>query len=193
MQAGIAFKGLYRIYTQETVTQRDVVVSDDFSDAIDVGQGFGVGVDIGTKLHLPEALPGAALLKPVIAATYQDIGNTRFSGDEVDDKAQSVSVGLSLNPTTGPVAHTFAFDVRDLNHKADFITLFHAGYEARFPRLFKTTASVRIGANQGYLTGGFTLDWRFVKLSAMTYGEEFGEVSRVKEMRRFGGELAFGF
>jgi len=27
----------------------------------------------------------------------------------------------------------------------------------------------------------------------MTYGEEFGEVSRVKEMRRFGGELAFGF
>jgi hypothetical protein len=193
IQTGIAIKGLYRVFTRETITQRDVVVNNDFGDAINFEKGFGVGADVGVKLHLPDTIPTVKTLKPVLGVTYQDIGNTRFSGSGVEDKAQSVSVGLSLNPKIGPLETTIAADVRDLNHNADFITLFHAGYEVRFPKVIGTRASLRVGTNQGYLAGGFTLDWRYVKLSGATYGEERGSTSRVDESRRFVGELAFGF
>lgn len=192
LQTGIAIKPIYRIVTRETITQRDVVVTDDFSDAVDINYGLGVGVDLGVKYNVPLDWKVTSLLKPSVGITYQDIGNTRFTG-EGEDKAQSVSAGFALDPKIGPIETTFAFDVRDLNHRADFITLMHTGLELRFPEFFKTKASVRIGANQGYLSGGLTLDWRYVKLTAMTYGEEEGKVSRVEENRRFGGQVAFGF
>lgn len=192
LETGIALKALYRAFSRETITRRDAVVQDDFNDAYNIGYGFGVGVDLGLKYRLPE-VGVLKVLKPALALTYQDIGNTRFTGGDVEDKAQSVSAGFSLNPKIGPLETTFAFDVRDLNHRADFITMMHAGYEVRFPEFLKTKASLRVGTNQGYLTGGLTLDWRYVKLSGVIYGEEIGDVSRVDERQRFGAQLAFGF
>ncbi len=192
VEAGVAVKGLYRVFTSEIFTQRDVVVHDDFSDAYDLKTGFGVGVDLGVKFTPPIKLAAIETLKPTFGLTYQDIGNTRFIG-EVDDTAQSLSLGLAIHPQLGPVETSLALDFRDLNHDLYWTRHLYGGWEFRFPEVVKTRASLRVGAHHGYIAGGFTLDWRYVRLTAVTYSEEIGEMERVKESRLFGAQLAFGF
>lgn len=197
VQLGLAMKFIERHLVSETITQRDVVANDDFGDSIDFERfGFGIGVDIGTQAKIPFQNKVWEYLDPTLAVTIQDVGDTRFfAGDDVGRTEESLTLGFAVHPDYWKLKSQFAFDVRDLEHATDFITKLHLGYEVTWPEIGKILRSVslRAGLSQGYLAGGFGLDFKYFKLNAATYGREQGQITRQKESRMFGFQMAAGF
>lgn len=197
LQAGIALKFVERHLIDETLTSRDFVVNDDFTDALTLDQfGFGIGGDLGVQGKIPWKAKAWEYLDPTLAVTLQDVANTRFfAGDDVGEIKESLTAGFALHPEIWKFKTAFAVDFRDLDHKTDFITKLHAGYEVTWPEISKIlrSASVRLGANQGYIAGGFGLDFKYFKLNGATWGREIGQKTRQKQSRMFGVQLAAGF
>lgn len=198
LQVGGALKVVGRHLINEVIQQRDVVANDDFTDSLALKNfGVGIGVDLGAKFKFP--LEGNKVwdyLDPTFALTLQDIGDTRFFiADNVGRIPQSVSFGFVLHPEYWKLKSNFAFDVRDLDHRTDFITKFFVGYEVIWPEISKILREValRAGAHQGYISGGFGLDFKYFKMNAATYGREIGESTRQKQSRMFALQLAAGF
>ncbi|MBI4412085.1 MAG: hypothetical protein HY541_06345 [Deltaproteobacteria bacterium] len=197
IKVGGALKFLGRHLINEKITQRDIVVNNDFSDAIATDQfGFGLGFDLGFQAKIPFEANWWKYLDPTFGLTIQDIGDTRFfMGDDVGRIEESTSLGFAIHPDYWKLKTQFALDIRDLEHSTDGITKLHFGYEVTWPEIGKVlrSASVRVGLNQGYLAGGFGLDFKYFKLNAATYGREIGLRTRQKESRMFGLQLASGF
>lgn len=198
LQVGAAAKFMGRHLIDETITQRDIIASASFNDILQYDNfGFGMGGDIGVKGRLPfEGNKTWDYLDPVFAITLQDIGHTRFfMGDDVGRQDQSLSAGFALHPNFWKFKSLLAVDFRDLEYRTDVLTKFHAGYELTWPEISKVlrSASVRLGVSQGYLTGGFGLDFRYFKLNAATYGREIAESTYQKQSRMFALQLAAGF
>lgn len=197
LQVGLALKFLERHLINETLTQRDVLANTDFSDAIELSNfGFGIGVDVGVKGKIPLGGRAWEFLDPTFAITLQDIADTRFfAGDDVGRLEESLTAGFALNPKFWKLESIFAVDFRDLDHQTDVLNKFHAGYEVTWPEISKVlrSASVRVGVNQGYITAGFGLDFKYFKLNAATYGREIAEFTTQKQSRMFGFQLAAGF
>ncbi|MDO8644762.1 MAG: hypothetical protein Q7S00_07365 [bacterium] len=193
LQAGLNLKVLHRFEVNEVVTLDDILNTDDLGAGYQ--RGTGVGVDLGLKGRIPEEGKVLEILKPTLAVTYQDVGNTRFTGS-VSDNKQSVSAGLAIHPViplwAGLGSH-LAVDFRELNQSSTFIKKLAVGYEIEMPPAGFFHSAVRIGANKGYVTGGFTADLKYFKLEGATYGEEMGTFSRQKEARRFAFNMQFGF
>lgn len=198
LQIGLAVKFLERHLINETLTQRDVLAnSNDFANSIEFSNfGFGIGVDVGVKGKIPLGGKAWEFLDPTFAVTLQDIADTRFfAGDDVGRIEESLTVGTAVHPNFGKFKSILAIDVRDLDHQTDFLNKFHAGYEVTLPEISKVlrSASVRVGVNQGYITAGFGLDFKYFKLNAATYGREVAEFTTQKQSRMFGFQLAAGF
>lgn len=197
LKAGVALKFLERHLIDETLTQRDVVANDDFTDSFDFKQlGFGVGADVGFQVKPKFGGKAWKRLDPTFALTIQDVGDTRFfQGDNVGRINQSTSLGFAFHPKYWKLHSAFAVDVRDLEYQTDLITKLHAGYEVTWPEISKIlrSASLRVGAHQGYIAGGFGLDFKYFKMNAATYGREIGQSTRQKDSRMFGLQLASGF
>ena len=197
LKAGIALKFLERHLIDEALTQRDMITNDDFTDALDLKQlGFGVGADVGFQVKPKFAGKAWKTLDPTFAFTIQDVGDTRFfQGDDVGRINESTTVGFAFHPKYWKLHSAFAFDIRDIEHQTDLITKLHTGYEVTWPEISKIlrSASIRVGAHQGYLAGGFGLDFKYFKMNAVTYGREIGQSTRQKESRMFGLQLASGF
>lgn len=198
LQVGLAVKAIERHLISETIHQRDIVANNDLGDSIDMNnRGFGIGGDVGIKAK-PKLFKKSKAWKhldPTFAVTLQDVGNTRFfSGDDVGRTQQSLSAGFALHPNFGKFKNLFTFDMRDLDHQTDVITKIHAGAESILPTIpYIPTVSLRIGMNQGYLTGGLGMDFKYFKLNAATYGQELARYTRQKQSRMFGLQLAAGF
>lgn len=198
LQVGAAVKLIERHLIDETITQRDVIVNNDFGDILSLTEfGFGVGGDIGVKFSPRLSNKLWEDLKPVFGLTIQDIGHTRFfAGSPVGRKKQATSFGFALTPPKIWVFDTiFAADYRELEYRGDFITKLHLGTEFAWNDLSKIlrTFSLRGGLSQGYLTGGFGLDFKYFKLNAATYGREIAVQTRQKQSRMFVVQLASGF
>lgn len=197
VKAGMVLKFLERHLIDETLTQRDIVANDDFTDSLDLKQlGFGVGADIGLQVKPRFGGKAWKTLDPTFALTIQDVGDTRFfMGDDVGRINESATLGFAFHPKYWKLHSALAVDIRDLEHQTDLITKLHAGYEVTWPEISKTlrSASLRVGAHQGYLAGGFGLDFKYFKMNAATYGREIGQSTRQKESRMFGLQLASGF
>lgn len=197
LQVGMALKFLGRHLIDEKITQRDVIANDDFGDAISFEEiGFGIGVDLGAQAKIPFKYKAWEYLDPTIALTIQDVADTRFfMGDDVGRTKESITLGWAVHPDYWKLKTQFAMDFRDLEHNTDFITKFHLGYEVMWPEIgkFLRSASVRAGLGQGYLSGGFGLDFKYFKLNAGTWGREQGQRTRQGESRMFGLQLASGF
>jgi len=195
LQVGAAIKLIERHLIDETITQRDIISNADFGDILDTNEyGFGVGGDLGVKASLPIEGKVWKALDPRFALTYQNIGDTRFTGN-VGRLQSSLSAGAAIHPNFWKLKNSFAIDVRDLDHASDLITKLYLGLELTYPEISKVlrTASVRLGASQGYFTAGLGLDFKYFKLNASTWGSEIGTTSRQKESRLFGVQLAAGF
>lgn len=193
-QAGVAVKVLHRLSINEIVTTDDVVNNADFGDTLPRRRATGVGVDVGLKGDFPTF--GAAWLeavKPTLALTWQDIGNTRF-GNGVPDTNQSLSVGFALHPQVGKWQLHFANDFRELTQSSGFLKKWNIGAEAVGPQFWGFfRPSIRVGGNEGYITGGASLDFKYAKLEFATYGEEAGKFTTQKQLRRLAVNLSFGF
>lgn len=198
LQAGIAVKFLGRHLIDQTITQRDVITNDTFGDIFNLKQfGFGIGADVGVKITPPTG--GSKILetlKPTFAVVVQDIGHTRFFiGDSVGKQKESISIGSAITPKIGPFETIFAFDVRDLEYRGDFLTKFHIGTEWVLPNIGKVlrSFSMRIGVNQAYLAGGIGFDFKYFKINLATYGRDIASRTIQKQSRMFTAQLAAGF
>lgn len=197
-QAGLAIKGLYRMALDKMVTTGDIVSQPNLSSIIGYSQwskGIGVGADLGAKYTLPVWDSWA----PVVAVVYQDIANTRFTafkagnGGKPANIPQSVSAAVGVHPELGDFKLHLEASGTDLNQKKDVLLKTHAGAELEFPRLGILKLKVRAGANQGYPTGGATLDFSMFRLDLLAYGEEIGMVKREKSVYHYGLEFGFKF
>ncbi len=194
LQAGVDIKVLHRLSINEIVTSDDIINAADFNATLPRRRSTGVGADIGIKADFPTF--GASWLevvKPTVALTYQDIGNTRF-GNGVPDIQQSLSVGFALHPMLGDWQLHFANDFRELNQNSHILKKWSIGAEVMAPQLWGFfTPSFRIGGNQGYIAAGTSLDFKYAKLEFATYAEDAGRFGSTKQLRRLAANLAFGF
>lgn len=191
LQVGANIKALFRMSKEEEVTTGDILIYS-IKDLIGFGswnKGFGVGVDLGVKYKLPLWNES---LRPAIAITLQDVGNTRFTGG-AEQMPMSFSVGGGITPSIGDVQLAIMSDFRELNRHTDFMSKFHAGVEAKFPEVIKTRFAVRAGCNQGYIATGLTAAWTLVSLNLAFYGEEAGEYTYSKPNYRFSTQVVFDF
>lgn len=196
LQVGGAVKFIGRHMIDETITQRDVIASNNFNDILSATNfGFGVGVDLGVKGSLPVQGKVWDFLKPQFALTYQDVGDTRFTGDPVGRQQSSFNFGAAVFPEFWKLKSALAIDVRDIDHRTDFLNKFHAGYELTWPELSKILRSVslRVGVNQVYVTGGLTLDFKYFRIDAATYGRDIASQTIQKQSRMFTFQLSAGF
>ena len=197
VQVGGALKFMERHLIDAQISERALVATSDTSDIVDVDNlGFGVGVDLGVKSRLPiKGNKAVDFLDPVMALTWQDVANTRFTGD-VGKTPQSVSLGVAVHPNFDEkFKNTLAIDYSDINRQSTFITKLHVGYELLFPEVgsFFHNTGVRVGLNQGYFTAGFGVDARFVKIEAATWGRELGSISRQGQNRMWGLSFSGAF
>ncbi|MBU4485191.1 hypothetical protein KKA47_07220 [bacterium] len=204
LQIGLGLKVLYRAGIEDVITADSILASDDLTDDLGWSQwkkGIGVGADLGVKYQVPDfGVDILDTLKPTVAATYQDIANTRFSGG-AENTPQSVSVGVGIHPTLGDfhaslgeTEASIVADFRELNQKKHWLNKFHAGAEIRFPTLAKVLKpSLRAGTNQGYLAAGAGFEFIALRyrpiINFAYYGEELGEVNHEKSSYRLAAEL----
>lgn len=193
-QIGANVKVLHRLSIDEVVTPDDIVNNASFGDTLPRRRATGVGADLGLKGDFPTfGKKWLEAIRPTLAFTWQDIGNTRF-GNGVPDTQQSMSVGFALHPLWGKWQFHFANDFRELNQSSGFMKKWNIGAEAVGPKLWGFfRPSLRVGGNQGYITGGATLDFKYAKLEFATYGEEAGKFTTQKQLRRLAANLSFGF
>lgn len=197
LQVGLALKFVERHLLDETITERDIIANNNFSDILDTDNfGFGFGADLGVKAHLPfNSWKLWESLDPSFGLVLQDIGHTRFSNG-LGKQRESLTFGFALHPNFWKLKSAFAFDLRDLDNRTDLVTKMHAGYEVIWPDVSTAikAISARIGFNQGYyIAGGFGMDFKYFKFNLGTWGRETGRASLQKQSRMFGVQLASGF
>ena len=193
MQVGLNVKPLYRGSIDRTITTDDIINNPNFSDIVSIKRGLGVGFDLGLKGKIPTfEMAWLDYIKPTVALTWQDIGNTRFQGGAPSTR-QSISTGFALHHDFNGWEVHVANDFRQMNQDIGFLQMWNIGAEVFAPQLGFFRPSIRIGGNQGYITAGTSLDLRFFKLEFATYGEESGKFSSQKQLRRLAANLSFGF
>lgn len=173
---GVMAKGIYRVERDKVVTTSDVIANT-VKDQLrwsSWGKGIGFGGDVGVRWRLPFLWD----IKPVVAVTYQDIGNTRFRKTALTDTPQSLNAAIGIQPKFGDVDVFIEAAATQLNQKRDLMTRLHAGAEVRLPRWGVFQLSLRGGTNQGYATGGFTLDFSAIRIDGAFFGEEIGDRKR---------------
>jgi len=194
LQTGLNVKVLHRIAVDKIVTTADIINNAKFKDTLPINRGTGVGFDIGFKGSIPTfGKSWLNSLKPTAGFTWQDVGNTRFSG-LAPNTPQSITIGLAVHPEWGKWTFHVANDFRELNQDSPFLTKWHIGAEAVAPKIWKIfRPSFRVGGNQAYISGGASLDFKYAKLEFATYAEDVGKVIREKPLRRIAANLSFGF
>ena len=123
LQIGGNLKILYRMGIEDQITTGDILVYS-IKELIGFGawkKGFGVGIDGGFKYRLPLLKKS---LKPTIAITIQDIGDTWFTND-APKLPMSISVGAGIFPKIGNVDLAMLMDLRELNQQMHFLSKFH--------------------------------------------------------------------
>lgn len=189
LQIGANLKLLYRMGIEDQITTSDILVYS-IKQLIGVGawnKGFGVGADVGIKYRLPFMKDSLA---PTIAVAVQDIAGTRFTGS-VHQMPMSVSVGVGVFPRIGSGRFALLVDFREINRDINLLTKFHAGVEARLPKIGKTEIAVRAGCNQGYFAGGLTMGWGLFSIDFAGYGEEAGRYTYSRGDYRVATSMAF--
>ena len=195
LQVGIVGKFLYRAVLSEIVTITDVT-GGNFGDTFafkNWKKGFGVGADLGAKYQIPDFDTDILdLLKPTVAMTYQDVGNTHFSGG-APSTPQSISAGVGVHPDFGFIATSLDVDMREINVKEEMMKKLHVGAEGRFGKYWPVHPALRAGLNQGYPAVGAGLVTRFLSWNVAYYGEEMGNTTHQKGNYRLATSLDFNF
>jgi hypothetical protein len=127
----------------------------------------------------------------ILGGQYKNIAKPikSWAGDPYASK-RSYNFGLSgvRKDFFGLNSLTLAIETTDNgnNTNGSFYRTLHMGAEAVW-KLFH----FRTGLNQGYVTGGFGLDLKVLKINLATYGEELGLNPGVFQDRRYALDLGF--
>lgn len=149
--------------------------------------GIGYAFDLGATLSFPGAL------KPTIAFSWRDMGNTSFEPTNgavaPEPVAQEQIIGLGINYESLFMDIKPAIDFRFLNEGSTQLgKKINLGIEFSWPLI-----DVRGGFHQGYYTLGTSFDLWIFRIDAATYGVELGEYPGQLEDRRYMVQLSFEF
>jgi len=205
LSIGVSVRGFYRSEVDLSLTPQEVIdqYGIDATNLLDniyselsnqAGHGYGFGINTGIKLNVPLKSRGKNSPRLYLAATADDIGNTtlRAQGNYLAPKVlkQSFNFGGALiYPFSKAWTWNLIADVRHAFEPTDFIRLFHIGTEIK-----NSIFGFRAGANQGYLTYGFSLEFPpHTRLHFSSYGVELGQKRWEKEQRWYLVQLNIGF
>lgn len=186
---GGSLKVIGRESLSEVYTAADIA-SENFEDRIedDLQNGSGVSIDIGAIYDVPDMTMADKLSFGICA---QNLPSMKM-GDAQKIESQ-VNVGTAVRKTFGAYELTGTLDIHDITKNAtehsDLAKRIHAGAEVRFPMIL----SLRTGLNQGYLTGGITFDFRYLRFDFATYAEEVGTHAGQKDDRRYCVQMTTGW
>jgi hypothetical protein len=166
-------------------------------DLKDIGsEGTGLGGDISLMLQAP------VVYFPTLALVAHDVGDMKFdsgAGMRLSTASrpkavkQTVDAAVSIMPIhSRGFRSVFSIEYRDLqdSRQEDFaMKRTHIGAEFNWNDIFY----LRLGANQGYASGGIEIASERVSWQLTTYGEEVGTKDAPKEDRRFGTKIMVRF
>jgi hypothetical protein len=202
---GFSLRAFYRSGIDFSLTAQDVIdkyganantLLDNIYQELsnEAGQGYAFGLNAGVRIQVPLKSKGPSSPKLFLAATAEDIGNTTFHA--LDGHAVPVTLkqqfnfgGALIYPFAKNWSWNLAADMRNALEPTDFVRLFHIGTEIR-----QSNFGLRVGANQGYLTYGFSLEFPpHTRLHFSSYGIELGNKRWEKEQRLYLLQLNIGF
>ena len=163
-----------------------------------------------------QRLETASALKMTWGMTADNIGGLKFNRSDNEtspaDQNTEYSVGVSWQPSWGPVRLLYAVDIRDftLEHADDTYCRTRSGTDCLWKRLHigteigifpidsgASTFAVRAGFNQGYFTYGFELNpfifFRGLNIQYAVYKTETGSQIGDRPDKRKVFQLNFGF
>jgi hypothetical protein len=202
---GVSVRAFYRAEVDLSLTSQEVIdqyganaanlLNNIYSELSNrAGHGYGFGINSGIKLNVPLKSKGKNSPRLYLAATADDIGNTtlRAQGNNLAPKVlkQSFNFGGALvYPFSKIWTWNLTADVRHAFEPTDFIKLLHLGTELK-----TSVFGFRAGANQGYLTYGFSLEFPpHTRLHFSSYGVELGQKRWEREQRWYLVQLNIGF
>jgi hypothetical protein len=160
----------------------------DLRDSLETASDFAI--DLGGIVHLSEWTK-IERGDPTFGIVLQNVTDLDFKA--VGEIPMQVNVGAAIHPEFGSVKSVIALDIKDIGQSIgtddDFGKRTHFGVELKFPKVL----SVRVGASQGYFSGGVTLDFWILRLDVATYAEELGASFRQRDDRRTLAQLSLGF
>ncbi len=149
--------------------------------------GVGYAFDFGATLTFP------GLLKPTIAFSWRDMGNTSFepTGSNLApgpiEQEQIIGVGLNYESLLMDIRPTI--DYRFLNNsEMQLGKKINMGIEFSWPII-----DIRGGFQQGYYSLGAGFDLWLMRVDAATYGVELGAYPGQLEDRRYMVQISFEF
>ncbi len=159
-------------------------------------EGTGIGIDLSLMLQAP------VVYFPTLALVAHDVGDMQFnnaSGVRLSTLnrpkvvKQTIDAALSIMPIhSRGFRSVFSVEYRDLQNarQEDFATKrTHVGVEFNWNDIFY----LRLGANQGYASGGLEIASERVSWQLSTYGEEVGTKIAPKEDRRISTKVMVRF
>lgn len=185
LQIGATGKVIQRHLLDKAYTTRELVEEDGIDPTDDLEKGTGFGFDVGAIYSL------SVFLNPSFGLSVQNIADTDLG--DAGQLEQQLNLGVALKPTVGFGTLILALDAVDLTRQVgtddDLAKRLHAGVEYQLPIIL----AVRAGFNQGYFGGGFTADFRILKLAYAYYIEEIGAYAGQRPDRRHAAQLSLGF
>lgn len=200
---GINVRLLYRAGTDAILNASDYLTSSKRLSLASIGQqGIGFDSDIGAFYDIPWsfsylhlALGGS--INNILATSYNHftptIVNAQGSNPPANNRTYNGGMRIDFPDFSSFTHPLLALEMLDLGATTKQMSLMkslHVGGEIKF---LKEHFSLRVGLNQGYLTGGLGLTYDLLGLDFSTYGEELASNVGLLEDRRFVIRLAVQF
>lgn len=199
MSVGLNIRTGLRVSGDDTITIAQVL--DGRKAKSLVGTGVGIDGDFGVNYKLPmqetkvvKGVSFAGSLNNLANSSYQIFFKNKFSsytGNPLsNDRTGSLGARLDFQPFSVFQENLVAVEMSKIGNtrqRASFWKRLHMGGETKFLEHF----FLRLGMNQGYITAGAAVDWKFVKFDVSTYGEELSAATGYVQDRRLVARLQF--
>ncbi len=188
LSAGLGIKYISRESLSEVYTATDIA-ADNFDDRLENDQksGSGVSADIGAIYKLPFI----SSFDTSVAVVVQNV--PEMDMDDAKDIETQVNAGLAIGKSFTGFSLVGALDYVDIGNNIgeddDIAKRLNVGLEGKLP----TILSARVGLNQGYFTGGITLEAWIFKLDLAMYTEEVGAYAGQRADERYVAQLIIGW
>ena len=184
---------------QDLVAQLGLASINEFDSAIYdslkklAGNGYGIGLNIGTMAKIPLGGKGAPMLQ--LAGVVEDVGQTGFTSLTTSLPAPPAIKtnyigGAAILWPWGPNSRvSFSAELRHLELPVGINKKAHMGIEYKHKYY-----GLRVGFEQGYPTAGFS--WELLphtRVHFATYAKELGDSFRERSQRWYMLQLVIGF
>ncbi len=184
----------YRLGTSPSYSLIDYVRGTPLTITTLAGDGAMINFDLGVTYKMIQwgafDIHVGGAIQNLLGGTYSTTLLTLFKQGPPPSQPRSYGLGFSANrPEWGFLNNTtFALEITDVlnNYTGSIFRMLHLGTETHWKSI-----ALRLGLNQGYITGGLGLDVHYFTLNLATYGEEMGLNAGTLEDRRYTFDIGF--